>query len=265
MSKQSTGLEFEKKLEKQLHTAGIPFVRNPALAGASPDFMIRNSAGKRLVLEAKVQPSSRGALARAALQARFYKTITDSDSAAIVVPWTTGTDPTQGVVGTSDLEGHIRSLLGRKYIDSPMKESNRKLVLCAMPFAGQYEDTYAAMARSAKPIGATTRRIDQEEFAGDIVAKLKKDIRDSHALIADLSESNPNVFYEVGLAQGSNKPTVHVCSTPMEDLPFDLRNTNTISYEMGRTGELVAPLRRRLMTVLKEQASGKTPPRTGED
>ena len=40
-------------------------------------------------------------------------------------------------------------------------------------------------------------------------------IRESSAVICDLSEARPNVLYEAGFAHALDKPTIHICSTPL--------------------------------------------------
>jgi nucleoside 2-deoxyribosyltransferase len=50
-------------------------------------------------------------------------------------------------------------------------------------------------------------------------------------------------MYEIGYAVGRGKPVIHICSTPLGKLPFDVAQINTIAYTRGRThrlGELLA-------------------------
>ena len=74
---------------------------------------------------------------------------------------------------------------------------------------------------------------------------------DSVAVIVDLSESKPNVLYEAGYAHAKGKATVHICSTDLTALPFDVRNWNTLSYKRGQTAHLREPLTRRLKAALR--------------
>jgi len=69
-------------------------------------------------------------------------------------------------------------------------------------------------------------------------------------VIVDLSEAKPNVLYEAGYAHALRKPVVHICSTPLSELPFDVRNWNTIAYRRGQTALLREPLARRLKAVM---------------
>ena len=55
-------------------------------------------------------------------------------------------------------------------------------------------------------------------------------------MIADVSESNANVFYEVGLAEALGKPIIFLrdkAESEPEDMPFDTRAYEHIFYEYG--------------------------------
>jgi nucleoside 2-deoxyribosyltransferase len=98
-----------------------------------------------------------------------------------------------------------------------------------MPFKGEYDDVYwVAMTAAAQAVGAACVRIDREDFEGDIAAKIRDLIEKCDAVIADLSESNPSVLYEVGYAHALSRPCVPVCSTSLDNLPFDVRNLNGV-------------------------------------
>jgi hypothetical protein len=130
----------------------------------------------------------------------------------------------------------------RDFTDRPLKpreprardtpDTERTEIFAAMPFTSTYDDVYfIAMVHAAAGVNAVCRRIDQEDFDGDIVERIKHMIGSSSAVIVDLSESKPNVLYETGFAHALGLPTVHICSTPIADLPFDVRNWNTLRYQ----------------------------------
>ena len=54
-------------------------------------------------------------------------------------------------------------------------------------------------------------------------------IKNSSLIVADLIDSNPNVFYELGLGHALNKPVI-MLTQDIEDLPFDLRSYRVIPY-----------------------------------
>ena len=120
-----------------------------------------------------------------------------------------------------------------------------------MPFKAVYDDTYFnAMVPAADSVQAVCERTDQMQFTGDIIAKIKQRIEHSDAVIVDLSESNPNVMYEAGFAHALNRPTIHVCSTVLKDLPFDVSTWPTISYEKGQTYKLKPLLTEKLRAIV---------------
>ena len=83
-------------------------------------------------------------------------------------------------------------------------------------------------------VHAVCKRVDREQITGDINEEIQSLIRQSVAAIVDLSGSKPNVLYEAGYARALGKPCVHICSTSLKKLPFDVRNINTLSYTIGR-------------------------------
>jgi hypothetical protein len=64
---------------------------------------------------------------------------------------------------------------------------------------------FVAMSDAAVSVAATCIHTDKQYFQGDIVQKLKQDIKDGIAMIADISGANPNVLYEVGFSHGVGK------------------------------------------------------------
>jgi hypothetical protein len=124
-------------------------------------------------------------------------------------------------------------------------------VFAAMPFSPEYNDVFfVAMASACERVNLACRRVDKEEFTGDIVDRIHDMIRNCVGVIADLSESRPNVLYEVGYAHALGKPTVHICSTPLDELPFDVHGWSTVSYAKGQTYELISPLASRLSAAI---------------
>lgn len=142
--------------------------------------------------------------------------------------------------------GHKRSRTSDRLSSEPMRT-----VFVVMPFSPEYEDVYHVIAGAAAAIGAVCDRVDLAHFSGDVVKEIKSRIRMSIAVIADLSEAKPNVLYEIGFAQALGRPTVHICSTPLNKLPFDVRNWNTLEYSKGQTHKLRDNLVKRLEAITK--------------
>jgi hypothetical protein len=131
------------------------------------------------------------------------------------------------------------------------RTSRKRSIFAAMPFAPKYDDTYmVAMAGAASALNAVCLRTDKYEFEGDVVDELKRQIRSSIAVIADMSDLKPNVLFELGYAHGLKKVIVPISSTPLDDLPFDVRNWNVIAYCIGQTTVLRTTLTERLRKAL---------------
>ena len=57
-------------------------------------------------------------------------------------------------------------------------------------------------------------------------------IHAAKVLVAELTNRNPNVFYELGLAHALSKPVVLVSSNE-GDIPFDLKYIRVIYYDVN--------------------------------
>ena len=252
-AKTTDGHELEESISNLLSGARVKFVREPSIGGLRPDFIVYGPQGQTVLLEAKTflrEPD----LERVRNQILHYKEATGANAALIV----TNSD------GLSNSEiTPLSTLLYR--LDVTLKDSKpsspslksvlkaQRTVFAAMPFSDKYDDIYfVAMTHAAEGIQAACVRVDKEQFSGEIPSKLKLMLQESIAVIADLSEARPNVLYELGFAHALNKPVIHICSSPLEELPFDVRNWSTLSYTLGRTHEFRDRLRARLAAVVGE-------------
>jgi hypothetical protein len=247
--------ELADQVARSLHEANIQFDREVAIGGLRPDFVVYAPDGRKFVIETKAWEKTLGFRNRAAHQAELYRTAIGADRAFVVVDGLERSRVSEGVVTTDKLIPALEEEFAEKAQPSrkrkPVQPPPQKDVFAAMPFAPEYDDVFfVAMAHAAKTIGAVCRRVDREEFSGDIVQQIESMIRNSTAVIIDLSESKPNVLYEAGYAHALGKPTVHICSTPLNELPFDVAHWNTIEYHKGQTYGLRRKLANRLKAVL---------------
>jgi hypothetical protein len=73
-------------------------------------------------------------------------------------------------------------------------------------------------------------RADEDNNPGMITDKVIGDIYESDLVVADLSELNPNVFYELGIRHAASKPTIHMASQGTK-LPFDNLGHRAIFFD----------------------------------
>jgi len=235
--------------------SGIQYDTDVGIGGVEPDFLIFAPDGRLFTVDIKYWEKFAGFTKNAAKQSQHYRTDIGVDRSFIVIHDLERSYASTGVVTPEKLIPTILNEMAKKDVEGKAKPSLRKSpkkeIFAAMPFDIKYQDVYfVAMAEAADRINAVCRRVDQEEYSGDIVKKIKSMIDESAAVIADLSESNPNVLYEVGYAHGKDIPTVQVCSTPLGDLPFDVAHWNTIPYQQGQTHQLGEKIFARLKEIL---------------
>jgi len=101
-----------------------------------------------------------------------------------------------------------------------------------MPF-GQWFDRYykEIYIPAIKDAGFEPVRADELFSSGSVVEQIWEQIQKAKVLLADLTDRNPNVFYELGLAHAAKKPVVFAAGH-LEDVPFDLRHLRVIVYEV---------------------------------
>ncbi|MCA5893412.1 hypothetical protein LEP48_08615 [Isoptericola sp. NEAU-Y5] len=73
-------------------------------------------------------------------------------------------------------------------------------------------------------------RADDDSNPGEITPALISSILESDLIIADLTGSNPNVYYEVALAHAFKKPVVHIRLDTPDAIPFDIKDVRVFSY-----------------------------------
>ncbi len=131
---------------------------------------------------------------------------------------------------------------GSETVDSPLLKKLEKEVkikagdncFVMMPFAKPISDHYQLIYEPAiRKAGLTPVRADNEIFGtGKIIDQVWSGINSAKVLIAELTNRNPNVFYELGLAHALEKPVVLISSNE-NDVPFDLQHIRVIYYDVN--------------------------------
>lgn len=100
-----------------------------------------------------------------------------------------------------------------------------------MPFGGWFDNYYADIyIPSIEKAGFEAKRADDLYRPGNIVNDIWTYTKEAKVVLADLTDKNPNVFYELGLAHAITKPAVLITAS-MDDVPFDLRSLRVIVYD----------------------------------
>jgi hypothetical protein len=82
-----------------------------------------------------------------------------------------------------------------------------------------------------KALGIEPIRADRLDKPGRITNQMFTEIFKADLCISVLTGHNPNVFYELAIAQSINKPVI-VLITKEEELPFDIKDLRCIKYDL---------------------------------
>jgi|WetSurMetagenome_2_1015567.scaffolds.fasta_scaffold225984_1 hypothetical protein len=232
--------------------------RDVTVGKMNADIYLQSSAGTTSVFQIKSWEPTLENQDRAKNLASIYKTLSSTDNAYVVIPGLEKSDPENGVIAPEFFNQQSKYFFAEqkksKSTLPKVQKAPSKIVFAAMPFAKSYDDTFEVGIQGAcLKLGYKAVRVDHQAFVGDIVSEIKVLIRKSAAVIGDLSENRPNVLYEIGFAHAMNRVVVQICSTPMENIPFDVRNNKTIHYEIGQTVKLKDNLSKELKVILLEK------------
>lgn len=131
-------------------------------------------------------------------------------------------------------------------------QGGRARAFVAMKFSEPYDTFYReVIQKQAQDLDLEVVRIDEVSGPGIIFQDIQKEIERADVVIAEVSPSNLNVFYELGYAHALNKPTILLAQRG-SDLPFDIRSYRVIFYNdtIGGKPQVERSLRKHLEAVL---------------
>lgn len=115
-----------------------------------------------------------------------------------------------------------------------------------MPFDEDFDDIYKfGIKETAKNVGIRAERVDEQLYSEGMLNRIYNQIEKADIIIADMTDRNANVFYEVGFAHAKNKLCIHL-TQDSTDIPFDLQHQRHIVY-----GTSIQNLREQLEENLK--------------
>ena len=93
----------------------------------------------------------------------------------------------------------------------------------------RYEDTYKPAIIAA---GFEPYRVDHDPAVTIPINSIESEIQNSDICFADISEDNPNVWYELGYAYALKKEVVLICKSARVNYPFDIAHKLVIRYDI---------------------------------
>lgn len=117
------------------------------------------------------------------------------------------------------------------YISEYRVSTVKPTAFIVMQFSKPYNELYAEVIKPVcEKFGVTAVRGDEEFGPGIIVADIARQIAESKVIVAEITPTNPNVYYEVGYAHALNKPTILIAERETK-LPFDVSPFRILFYE----------------------------------
>jgi hypothetical protein len=140
-------------------------------------------------------------------------------------------------------------------IESPTQkfEVDKGFVFIAMPIDlddPALEDVLHAIKDAAISVGLTAERIDEPASTAKITDRILESIRRAEFVIADLTYSKPNVYYEAGYAHAIGKVPIYIAKKGT-DVEFDLKDYPVIFFPNMQ--KLKSELASRLSGLIKKR------------
>ena len=118
----------------------------------------------------------------------------------------------------------------------------------AMPFSAEYTNLYDTLALHLENNGYKCIRVDNNLSASvPIINLILNGIATSQFVIVDISETNANVFYELGVTHTvKDYENVFIIKENESKTPFDIQHLQYISYDKNNLKQLATKLLERL-------------------
>ncbi len=116
-------------------------------------------------------------------------------------------------------------------------------VFVAIPFTAElnFFFLYLQSYLSTKH-GLRVERGDHRISTRPVLEKIKRQIQDADVILGDITGRNPNVFYELGLADAYGKKILLMTADPVEEAPMDVRHLEFIIYDLSHHEDFLARL-----------------------
>src|SRR5579863_626420 len=119
-----------------------------------------------------------------------------------------------------------------------------------------YEQVFDPAIRNAR---LKPYRVDNDPGASIPVETIEEEITKSVACFGEISEDNPNVWFELGYAIAREKPLCLVCADTRLKFPFDIQHRKIITYPKQPLpkdyDDLKKAITERLVAVVEKQES----------
>lgn len=149
------------------------------------------------------------------------------------------------VVRSPDVQPNSEALHARYQMAPTVGGVDPTLCFVIMSFANpKLNDFYDhAVKPTIEKLGYRCERVDEQQYNDSIRERIIANIDAARFIVADVSESRPNCYYELGIAHALGKEVIHLANSST-DIHFDVKDFNFIIY--SRISDLQAKLEHRI-------------------
>ena len=118
---------------------------------------------------------------------------------------------------------------------------DERLAFVLMPFTDELTGIYKTFIKPTVELPEfhlVCKRADDIKSNRAIIQDIWKSVCEARIIIADMSNLNPNVMYELGITHTLGKETILIYQKAEKEMkfPFDLAHIRRIEYENSATG-----------------------------
>jgi hypothetical protein len=114
----------------------------------------------------------------------------------------------------------------------PRQQGEPRPAFVAMPYGPDWFQSVCDVIVTSASAGGFTAEVSKDlETPGLITNQIWHGIRRADVVVADISGSNPNVFYELGLAHAVGKEVI-IAAQGMDRPPFDVSTARLLRYDL---------------------------------
>jgi hypothetical protein len=119
-------------------------------------------------------------------------------------------------------------------VDAPKIEQKSGQVFVLTPHHSEFDRTYKTIKDVSSGLNLTISRGDETYTESSILKHILEKILEAEIIFANIDGRNPNVFYELGIAQTLGKP-VFLLTSEITSVPFDVANQRMIVWDTEET------------------------------
>jgi hypothetical protein len=128
------------------------------------------------------------------------------------------------------LSRHAKGMAVAPIFGRPRQPDESIDIFVLMPFKAKLEKVYSThIKKIGEELGITIRRADEIFSPRPFMEKVWDGICAARLVLADCTEKNPNVFYEIGIAHAVGKKVVLITRSE-KDIPSDIKHFDYIPY-----------------------------------